>query len=149
VTGWVFDRVPLNANRLARRNGWKVRMWEKAAWVKLIKEVAGFGPWAAENLYGKGLDAIGWEPTTKERVRIAITMNRSRVQDPDNRIGCLKPLIDALKTCGWCCDDSDHWLELHVFETKCKRGEEATWIVWDRIEAVTLRAALAPEEVRK
>ena len=129
MIGWVFDKVPVNANRLARRNGWKVRMWEKAAWVKLINEIAGPGPFH------------------RDRVRLAITMHRSRLQDPDNRVGCLKPLVDALRHTNWLFDDSEAWCELHVFEQKCKRGDESTWIVWDRIEARTLTPT--PAEARK
>mgnify|MGYP001572804810 CR=1 FL=1 len=63
MIGFVFDRVPVNANRLARRNGWKLRMWEKAAWVKLIQEVVG-------------------NCGHQDRVRLAVTMHRTRLQDP-------------------------------------------------------------------
>lgn len=129
MIGWVFDRVPLAFNRYARdrRHGWQRALGEKVIWTKLIRDLADGGPWA-----------YGDSSSHPERVRLAVTMNRSRLQDPDNRVSSLKPLIDALRRTGWLYDDSEHWLELHVFETKCKRGDEATWIVWDRIEACTL-----------
>jgi hypothetical protein len=49
--------------------------------------------------------------------------------DPDNAIGCLKPVLDAMRKVGWIRDDSETWLELlPVRQERSAAGAPATMI---------------------
>lgn len=108
---WVFERLPLTANRLLR-----------AHWTAQRREVKAWSAWV--------LKECGWGPLLQTRVRLEIVVYRSRLQDPDNRVASVKPLIDALKRRGWIRDDSEEFLELTVLEWKCRRKEERTEVHW-------------------
>lgn len=117
---WVFDRVPMAANRLNRH--WRTRYQEKKAWSTYIRALARRGPFAP---------AIGKQPGCAARVRLGVIVHRSRPQDRDNQFASLKPFLDALKGAGWLVDDSPRWLDLHVWEKKSRRDEARTEVVWE------------------
>lgn len=45
---------------------------------------------------------------------VRIMSYRKRLLDKDNLTGGAKPIVDALKLCGFIWDDSPEWIELHV-----------------------------------
>lgn len=59
-------------------------------------------------------------------------MRRRRIQDPDNRVASLKPVLDALVARGWLTDDSSVHLELEVKEEVSKVAQ--TTIRWTVLE---------------
>ena len=61
---------------------------------------------------------------------LRFTVYRSRLQDPDNAVASLKPLIDAICKLGWLTDDSEEYLTLGSRLEKCGRREERTEVVW-------------------
>ena len=49
--------------------------------------------------------------------------------DPDNALGCLKPVLDAMRKVGYIRDDSASWLELlPVRQERSAAGPPATTI---------------------
>lgn len=57
---------------------------------------------------------------------VRIMSYRRRLLDKDNLIGGTKPIVDALKSCGFIWDDSPEWIELYVdqdVDTKRPRTE--------------------------
>lgn len=65
--------------------------------------------------------------TSHPRMRLLIVCRRKRLLDPDNLIGGLKPVIDALKNLGLIYDDSGQYLEAPMpTQQKCKKGRAVT-----------------------
>jgi hypothetical protein len=63
------------------------------------------------------------------RMRVKITVFNSRLYDPDNLIGSLKPVLDALKNVRFLKDDNADWLELAPVEQyRAKREQQQTVI---------------------
>lgn len=77
----------------------------------------------------------------KEKVKLTIFRYGSRLLDNDNLIGGCKPLIDALKEKGLIRDDSPGWIDLHILQTKVKRGEEETIVTIEEIADTRNRIA--------
>ncbi|MGW8179453.1 MAG: hypothetical protein ACWGQW_11945 [bacterium] len=73
-----------------------------------------------------GLPRLG---EVQGKCRVTITLHRKKLQDPDNAVGSVKPVLDALKRNGWLVDDSPEYLELIVREEKSK--EQRTVIEWE------------------
>ena len=94
------------------RSHWAVRKKEVTTWRLLLRSQHQ----APELVEGK--------------VKLVIKVFRSRRQDPDNAVGSMKPLIDAINREGWLVDDDLAHLELHVREFKSKRVDEHTEIEW-------------------
>ena len=69
-------------------------------------------------------DQRGWHSTLR------FTVYRSRLQDPDNAVASLKPIIDAIRRLGWLTDDSEKYLTLVSRQEKCSRQEERTEVTW-------------------
>jgi len=69
-------------------------------------------------------DQRGWHSTLR------FTVYRSRLQDPDNAVASLKPIIDAICKLGWLTDDSEEYLTLVSKQEKCSRQEERTEVTW-------------------
>lgn len=71
--------------------------------------------WEEALFYGVGSGrqrAILIEQAQNRRMRARITIYHRREFDPDNLVGCLKPVLDALRVVGYIHDDSSEWLEL-------------------------------------
>lgn len=69
------------------------------------------------------------------RVRLSITVFRGRLLDPDNFVGGLKFLIDALVRLGWLRDDSSEWLDLvPPMQVLAQGGYQRTRIVIETLE---------------
>jgi len=84
---------------LNRWSHWGVNSRDKREWRCLVKERCG---------EMRGIDF---------RVHLGIIVFRKiKAQDPDNRVGSVKHLVDAINRCGWLVDDSDEWLDLAVAE---------------------------------
>ena len=125
---WSFEKVPMTANKVGRH--WRYRYSEKKSWSEWIFATAGNGPWLYES--------TELEP---EPVKLAVTVWRTRLQDPDNAMASLKPLLDALKHRGWLADDSSEYLELTLSEKKCGREETRTQVIWEGPEFTARRRA--------
>ena len=70
-----------------------------------------------------------------QRVRLAITVFRRRLLDPDNLVGGLKLLIDVLVRLGWLRQDSPEWLELvPPVQVKAQNGYQRTRISIETLE---------------
>lgn len=67
----------------------------------------------------------GFLGAKKKRV-VVITLYRKKLQDPDNLVGSVKPLVDALKKAWLIYDDSPEWLTLRVHQAKCE--EQKTYV---------------------
>ena len=79
------------------------------------------------------MNAICRHPSTclvDEVVELDITVFRNRLQDPDNAIASLKPLIDAIKCAGWLVDDDCARLVLKAQQVKCTKVEQRTEVKW-------------------
>jgi hypothetical protein len=59
------------------------------------------------------------QPKKQKRVLI-ISLWRKKLQDPDNLVGSVKPLVDAIKKAGLIYDDSPEWITLKVKQTQGK-----------------------------
>jgi len=108
--------IPITHNELLRQayraSGWRPNAVQREKWRKRIRTVAGLPRYD--------------EPQGK--VRVTITVYRGRRQDPDNVGGSLKPVLDALKDCGWIVDDSPKWIDLVAVERTAKKAERRTVI---------------------
>lgn len=63
------------------------------------------------------------------RVRVKVTVFHPGTYDPDNIVGCLKPVLDALKNIRFLTDDSREWLELlPVEQYRATRSQAQTVI---------------------
>lgn len=94
---WVIPYVPVSANEMLRMH-WTRRRQEKKTWLGWFGIAArrfGRAPWKA---------------------RVSIQVRRGELQDPDNAVASVKPLLDALRARGWLYDDSGVHLELEVKE---------------------------------
>ena len=113
MTRWFFPRVPLTQNQ-RERVGWRALSSNKKRWSELVGLIAKHNP-----------------NPPPERVLLTITIKRPRRQDPGNREGSVKPLVDAINQHGWLVDDDDKHLELIVHEvsggTKSKHGAYVDW----------------------
>lgn len=108
---WIFDRVPLTLNKLLRAH-WAEKKRDLESWKGWVLGVAG---------NRRGFD---------QRARVKVTVYRARQQDPDNAVGSVKPLIDALNRLGWLVDDTTRWLDLEV-EERIDRKEPRTEVYWE------------------
>jgi len=108
----VFPRIPLSNNRTIRMH-WAQRRKDGQAWQMVV-------------------DAVCGRPhfPTVSAVTLEITVFRNRLQDPDNAIASLKPLIDALNRADWLADDDCHGLTLVAHQAKVPKKEERTEIEW-------------------
>jgi hypothetical protein len=65
----------------------------------------------------------------QERVRVEFTIAHPKPYDPDNAVGALKPVLDAMRRVRWIRDDSETWLELlPVRQERSTAGAPATTI---------------------
>lgn len=55
------------------------------------------------------------------KVRLDITVHHPGVYDPDNLVGSLKPVLDALRNVGYIFNDTPMWMEFHVEQIKTTR----------------------------
>jgi len=62
------------------------------------------------------------------KMRCSVILAHSRPFDPDNAVGAVKPVIDALKRWGLIFDDTPEYLDLTVEQKKCKRKDVHTII---------------------
>jgi hypothetical protein len=110
--------VPLTGNRLLRAH-WSVQRREVRRWEEAILRYVGcYGP-----LRGTRVRRRAW---------IIVRVWRRRLQDEDNFQTSLKPVLDALRRCGWIYEDSRHWLvkdavELPTKGTKPRTEIEVRW----------------------
>ena len=112
---WTFDRVPLTLNQLLRTH-WAARGRDLESWKYHILAVAG----NRHKLAKRG------------RVRLKIVVYRGKLQDPDNAVGSVKPLVDALKRLGWLVDDTLEYLDLEVVEL-VDRKNQRTEVHWEAL----------------
>lgn len=121
---WTFPRVPITLNRLVKGH-WRVKHGERVRWGKEVLAIPK-GPWHKDDWRRH------WSPA-HHRARLRITMHRWSLQDPGNREGSVKPLVDALVSRGWLMDDSDKWLELEVRE-EVERKRQRTEVEWSVLD---------------
>ena len=62
-----------------------------------------------------------------------VKVYRERLQDPENKVGCVKPLIDARVKTEWLVDDSPKWLDL-VVEEQIDRKQQRTVVEWSVVD---------------
>jgi Holliday junction resolvase RusA-like endonuclease len=100
----VIPMVPPSPNELRRR-------YRNPHVYKRLREA-----WERSLLYGVESAAAHQELVKQgqERVRVEFTIAHPKPYDPDNAIGCLKPVLDAMRKVGWIRDDSETWLELRT-----------------------------------
>lgn len=63
-------------------------------------------------------------------VTLKVTVYRNRLQDPDNAVASLKPLIDAINRADWLADDDCHGLCLETAQVQVPKKEERTEVEW-------------------
>src|SRR6266540_7015241 len=90
----VLPIYPLSLNRLLRLH-WRTRGRKRDAWEGAIASRVGFGPWYAGRR----------EVRAPRRARVSILVGREKLQDPDNCVGSVKVVLDALCRTGWIYDD--------------------------------------------
>ena len=95
-----LDRIPVTLNRFLRLH-WATRIQDKSEWKQYLLP------------YYKIRNAV-----SGKKIELTITVYRSRLQDPDNKVGSVKNLVDALKEMGFLVDDNNEYLILKVEEKK-------------------------------
>ena len=127
---WTFDRVPLTLNQLLRTH-WAARGRDLESWKWHILGSAG----KRDNqlLRAHWADGNRDKLAKHRRVRLEITVYRARLQDPDNAVGSVKPLVDALNHLGWLVDDTLEWLDLEVKEI-VDRKNQRTEVNWEALK---------------
>ncbi len=90
--------------------------------------------WAAQRRDGKSwreaLLAAGRPPREPPaRAVVRLTIHRRRLQDPDNQVASVKPILNALVARGWLVDDSADHVDPHVEE--CKGLAVGTVVEWE------------------
>jgi hypothetical protein len=109
---WWLERIPKTANQMLRSH-WASQRREVTAWAIALRKVEWpHGPWHPDRR-GHRNDGGLYLPA---KVHLHILVLRRRLQDPDNAVASVKPLLDALKREGWLVDDSPRWLLLEVEE---------------------------------
>ncbi len=68
------------------------------------------------------------DPPGKRFVKIVLHVKQ--FQDPDNLVGSVKPLLDAMRDLGLLIDDNRKWLKLRVREKKAKKHKVEIFI-WE------------------
>jgi Holliday junction resolvase RusA-like endonuclease len=106
-----INKLPKTHNDRLRSH-WRTQRRETKDWVLMVRAACGLPQ------FGK----------VQGRCKVTITLYRKRLQDPDNAVASVKPVLDALVRNGWLVDDSAEYLELHVKEEKSK--EQRTVIEW-------------------
>tara|TARA_R110002020_G_scaffold145643_2_gene319869 strand:- start:85 stop:378 length:294 start_codon:yes stop_codon:yes gene_type:complete len=90
--------------------------------------------WAARRKDGRdwhrAIGAICGNGNAPGRIELEITVHRVRLQDPDNAVASLKPVIDALNRHGWMVDDDCAGVNLVAYQEKCKKADQRTEITW-------------------
>ena len=114
---WSLPRIPVAHNKVLRQH-WAVRRKDGQAWRALVRSVCGLQHYDPSEL--------------DEKITLEITVCRVRLQDPDNSVASLKPVIDALRRLGWLKDDNEDYLRLVTAQEKCRKDEECTRILWVR-----------------
>ena len=100
-----FDDVPASQNRQLRMH-WRTRRQANETLGLYLLSAA--SDWAEEN----GVTAPLFRKSgTAPPARIHVTMWRSKLQDPDNAVACLKGLIDKMVRMGALHDDTREWME--------------------------------------
>ena len=112
---WIMATVPATANVKLRQH-WTKRRKERQAWSAML--------------------ATGGPPTRGApwKAQVVVLVYRKRLQDPDNQVASVKPLVDALRARGWLYDDSAEHVELTVWEQKSVNPETlVSWrpIAWE------------------
>lgn len=98
-------------NNKSLRMHWAARRKDSRDWHRAIGAICGNG-----NAHGQ--------------IRLEIVVFRVRLQDPDNAVASLKPVIDALNRHGWMVDDDCAGVDLGARQEKCKKADERTEITW-------------------
>ncbi len=114
---WNIPKIPVAHNKVLRQH-WAVRRKDAQDWKILCRAYCGlphFNPLKLD-----------------EKITLEITVRRVRLQDPDNSVASLKPLIDAIRRLGWLKDDNEDCLRLITAQEKCRKDEEGTRILWIR-----------------
>ena len=99
-----IPRIPPSPNTLLGTH-WRYRhknsaLWQKEVWYALI--TAGYSP----------------QRTPYPKARVTINRRSRQQLDPDNLVGCVKPVIDALRYAHVLLDDSPNHIELVVTQTR-------------------------------
>ena len=97
---WYLPRIPKSPNEVLGGH-WRKLQGERGGWRTLVAAICGKPE----------------EPVTF-RVRLRLDCVRQRLLDPDNLVGSVKPVIDALKRQGWLQDDTPALLKLEVAQQK-------------------------------
>ena len=114
---WIFNRVPMTLNQMLGAH-WTKKTKDKRSWDDWVLARAG---------RRRGRVDLG-------RVKLTIQVYRKVKQDPDNRTGSVKYLVDALNRAGWLVDDSDEWLDLEVKPELIDRKKPRTEVIWTPIK---------------
>ena len=123
---WTFPIVPRPTNNV--RAHWSLKHGERRRWGKAVLAIPP-GPWTSRIVpdpLGQGVVEYQCLP---KKVCIRITVYRWNLQDPDNAVASVKPLVDAIRSRGWAVDDSAKWLELEVLE-EIDRKDIRTIVEW-------------------
>ena len=111
---WSLPITPLTLNAMLNASHWGPKQQNKKRWQEYVNL-----------LIGKRKRRI------RRRVLLKIKVYRFSLQDPDNKVGSVKYLVDALKLAGWLCDDTPEFLELEVEEVIERDKElQRTEITW-------------------
>lgn len=129
----------MTLNKLLRAH-WGKKGSDLKNWKEWVLSVAGKGPWWCSDW--KEREAM--KVAVPAQALFRITVYRKRLQDRDNAVGSVKPLVDALVWKGWAADDSVQWLKLEV-EERVDRKEPRTEVYWEPIASRGNREKLKEE----
>jgi hypothetical protein len=107
----IIHKLPKTHNDRLRSH-WRAQRRETKDWALMVRAAC-------------GLPQCG---QVQGKCKVTITLYRKRLQDPDNAVASVKPVVDALVRNGWLVDDSPEYLDLKVVEMKAK--EPRTEILW-------------------
>lgn len=110
-----LDKIPISNNKFLRMH-WAKRHLDKIEWSNLLLP------------HYRIRNAV-----RGNKIELTIVVYRVKLQDPDNAVACLKPLIDALKEMNFLVDDNNEWLILKSSQEQVKSSSHARTVITLRI----------------
>src|SRR5262245_29594207 len=134
---WWIERAPKTANAMLRSH-WAAQRREVTTWEEeLLKAEWLNGPWHSSHH-----DVPG-----PAKVSLEVLVLRRKLQDPDNAVASVKPVLDALKRRGWLFDDAGAWLRLEVEEMAA--AVDRTVINWKLLPTTPTEDPMVKSKVSK
>jgi hypothetical protein len=79
---------------------------------------------AINALFGaKGFSYLRTHADARHRTSVAIHVEHTRLFDPDNLVGAMKPILDSLCNLGYIVGDSGEWIDLKPTQEKSTKQQ--------------------------